>query len=75
MPFLLMFFLLRLRRVRKLARATFQKGVCGKCSRQKVCQRVIVLSSAPKRAESSRTRRGDGSRRMGVLIRIMMAAR
>ena len=29
-------------RVTKPARATFQKGVCGKCSRQKVCQRAIV---------------------------------
>src|SRR5271165_4193777 len=27
----------------KPARATFQKSVCGKCSRQKVCQRMIVL--------------------------------
>ena len=49
-----------------LTRAIFQKGVCGKCSRQKVCQRMIVLSSAPKRAESSQIRRGDGPCRMAV---------
>ena len=41
---------------------------------QNVRQRVIVLSSTPKRAESSRTRRGDGPCRM-ALIRITMAAK
>ena len=43
-------------------------------SREKVCQRMVVLSSAPKRVESSRTRRGDGPCRM-ALIRITMAAK
>ena len=44
----------------KRARAIFQNGVWGKRSRQKTCQRAMVRRSAPKRVESSRTRRGDG---------------
>jgi hypothetical protein len=56
----------------KRARSIFQKGVCGKCSRQKTCQRAMVRRSAPKRVESSRIRRGVGPCRM-ALITMMMA--
>ena len=58
----------------EMARATFQKGVLGKCSRQKVCQRVMVVRSAPKRSESSRTRRGEGPCRMAVIKTTMKPA-
>jgi hypothetical protein len=55
-------------------RAIFQKDVWGKCSRQKTCQRAMVRRSAPKRVESSQTRRGDGPCRM-ALIRMTIAPR
>ena len=51
----------------KRARAIFQNGVWGKRSRQKTCQRAMVRRSAPKRAESSRTRRGDGPCRRALM--------
>jgi hypothetical protein len=54
------------------ARATFQNGVCGKCSRYMICQRAMVRRSAPKRLDSSRTRRGDGPCRI-ALIRMTTA--
>ena len=36
----------------KRARAIFQNGVWGKCSRQKTCQRAMVRRSAPKRGKA-----------------------
>jgi len=48
------------------ARATFQNGVCGNCSRQKTCHRAMVRRSAPKSRFSSRTRRGEGPCRMAA---------
>ena len=48
-------------------RATFQNGVCGKCSRQKACQRSIVRQSAPVSRDSSRTRCGVAPCRMAAI--------
>ena len=47
--------------------ATFQNGVCGRCSRQKRCHRAIVPRSAPTSLASSRTRRGVGPCRMAAI--------
>src|SRR5262245_29441154 len=51
------------------ARASFQKGVWGKWSRQKTCQRAMVRRSAPKSWASSRTRRGEGPCRRALIKR------
>lgn len=48
-------------------RATFQNEVCGKCWRQKVCQRSIVRRSAPMSRDSSQTRRGVAPCRMAAI--------
>src|SRR5208283_1190280 len=57
----------------KRARATFQNRVWGKCSRQKTCQRAMVRRSAPKRPQSSRMLRGEGSCRMAAAKKITAA--
>jgi hypothetical protein len=42
------------------ARAIFQNGVCGKCSRQKICQRAMVRPSAPKRVDGAEKELSSG---------------
>jgi hypothetical protein len=47
-------------------RATFQNGVCGKCSRQKTCHREMVRRSMSNSSASSRTRYPEGPCRMAA---------